>query len=130
MISHKEAELQSGVDMVNNPPHYKDASGIECIEVTRQMQFCGGNCFKYLYRAGKKGSTVEDLRKAKWYAGEAKKQGEKVCWSAIMRIKDIASHRNKHIGHAMDSITREDWQWVIFNINYEIARLESEAADD
>ena len=52
-------------DMVNNPPHYKDASGIECIEVTKHMQFCGGNCFKYLYRAGKKGSTVEDLKKAK-----------------------------------------------------------------
>jgi hypothetical protein len=117
--------VSDDTDMVNHPPHYKDASGVECIDVTRHMAFCGGNCFKYLYRAGKKGATIEDLRKAKWYAGEAKTQREKVCWSAIMRIKDIASHRNKYIGHAMDSITREDWQWVIFNINYEIARLEN-----
>ena len=49
-------------DMVNHPPHYKDESGIECIEVTKNMQFCAGNCFKYLYRAGKKGSTVVKRR--------------------------------------------------------------------
>lgn len=111
-------------DMVNNPPHYKDESGIECIEVTKYMQFCGGNCFKYLYRAGQKGDVIEDLKKARWYACKARDQGEKVCWSAITRIKDVASRRNKNIGHAMDSIAREDWIWVIYNINYEIARLE------
>lgn len=26
-----------------------------------------GNCIKYLLRAGKKGSEIEDLEKARWY---------------------------------------------------------------
>ena len=50
-------------DMVNHPPHYKDLSGVQCIEVTRNMGFSDGNCFKYLYRAGQKGDTLEDLKK-------------------------------------------------------------------
>ena len=53
-------------DMVNNPPHYQDASGIECIEVTKYMGFCDGNSFKYLYRAGKKGDEIEDLCTVWW----------------------------------------------------------------
>lgn len=117
-------------DMVNNPPHYKDASGIECIEVTSKMQFCGGNCFKYLYRAGKKGATVEDLKKAAWYADKAKFDNEKVCWSAIIGISTVASVKNKNIGAAMNYISTEDWQWVIVSIKAEIARLESEAVND
>lgn len=55
-------------DMVNHPPHYTDhPSGIECIQVTEHMNFCVGNAIKYLWRAGKKGATVEDLKKARWY---------------------------------------------------------------
>ena len=53
------------LDMVNHPPHYKDESGIECIEVTSKMQFCGGNCFKYLYRAYKNPSDEEAREKMK-----------------------------------------------------------------
>ena len=51
-----------------NPTHYKThPSGVECIEVTEHMPFCTGNAVKYLWRAGKKGPAVEDLRKAVWY---------------------------------------------------------------
>jgi hypothetical protein len=31
------------------------------------MSFCVGNAVKYLWRAGLKGPTLEDLRKARWY---------------------------------------------------------------
>jgi len=42
-------------------------SGIECIEITEHMNFCLGNAIKYIWRAGLKGDSVEDLRKAQWY---------------------------------------------------------------
>ncbi|WP_249024910.1 DUF3310 domain-containing protein, partial [Moraxella caviae] len=60
-----------------NPSHYTThQSGIECIEITEHLSFCLGNCFKYLYRAGKKGDMVEDLKKAAWYAERAYLNGE------------------------------------------------------
>lgn len=53
---------------VNHPPHYTaHPSGIECIQVTEHMNFNLGNAVKYIWRAGLKAATVEDLEKAKWY---------------------------------------------------------------
>jgi len=55
-------------DMVNQPPHYKKhPSGVECITVTEHFNFCRGNAIKYIWRAGDKGSEIEDLKKARWY---------------------------------------------------------------
>lgn len=55
-------------EAVNHPKHYNaHPAGIECITVVEHMSFCIGNAVKYLWRAGLKGSTVEDLRKAIWY---------------------------------------------------------------
>lgn len=61
-------------DPVNHPPHYTShpaacacGRGIECIQVTEHMGFCIGNAIKYLWRAGRKGEAIEDLRKAAWY---------------------------------------------------------------
>ena len=113
-------------DMVNHPPHYKDASGIECIEVTSKMQFCGGNCFKYLYRAGKKGSTVEDLKKAAWYAERAHEQKEVVSHQLLEDIWLISSHRSRNISLAIDFIAEDMWLDAKQFIEREIARLESE----
>ena len=110
-------------DMVNHPPHYKDASGIECIEVTSKMQFCGGNCFKYLYRAGKKGLTVEDLKKAAWYAERAWIMNEVVPYAAIEGIEKIAAYRTGNIQSAMHLISEYDWYRVEWFINEEVAML-------
>lgn len=54
-------------DMVNQPPHYMaHPSGVECIEITRHMNFNLGNAMKYIWRhSGKNG--IEDLEKANWY---------------------------------------------------------------
>lgn len=61
-------------DPVNHPTHYASDStcascgeSIECIEVVRHLSFTRGNAIKYLWRAGAKGDTVEDLKKAIWY---------------------------------------------------------------
>ncbi|GIK48005.1 MAG: hypothetical protein BroJett013_07020 [Alphaproteobacteria bacterium] len=59
-------------DPVNNPKHYNShPGGMECIELVEMLPFCEGNAIKYLWRAGLKGSTVEDLRKALWYVDRA-----------------------------------------------------------
>lgn len=65
---------ETAVDYVNHPPHYTDGppcdhcgKPVECITVTRRMGFNLGNATKYLWRAGKKGNAIEDLRKAAWY---------------------------------------------------------------
>jgi len=57
-------------DPVNHPSHYTShPSGIECIEVTRHLNFNVGNAMKYLWRAGIKDeqTKIQDLEKAIWY---------------------------------------------------------------
>ncbi len=51
-----------------NPSHYrKHPSGIECIDITRHMNFNIGNAIKYIWRHADKGDPVENLKKAQWY---------------------------------------------------------------
>lgn len=57
-------------DEVNHPSHYTShPSGVECITITRHLNFNIGNAFKYLWRAGRKpyANQTTDLRKAAWY---------------------------------------------------------------
>lgn len=59
-------------DAVNHPAHYGGADNpYEVIKVLGAWKlldnFCLGNAIKYIARAGKKGDTVEDLKKAIWY---------------------------------------------------------------
>lgn len=73
------------VDMVNEPPHYKnDKSGVECIEITRHRNFNIGNAIKYLWRSGLKQDSdksikakeIEDLKKAIFYINDEIKRIE------------------------------------------------------
>jgi len=61
-------------DPVNHPPHYTNhPSGIECIEITRHMNFNLGNVVKYIWRSGLKGDEdipIQDLEKAAWYLND------------------------------------------------------------
>jgi hypothetical protein len=58
-------------DAVNHPAHYTShPSGIECIDITRDMTFSAGNAFKYVYRAQAKGGR-QDIEKARWYLLDA-----------------------------------------------------------
>ena len=62
-------------DNVSHPAHYTSLGSvckrcghpIEAIDVTELFNFNLGNVIKYVWRAGLKGSLVEDLRKAQWY---------------------------------------------------------------
>lgn len=62
-------ERNCTADSVTHPAHYTShPSGIECIEVTQDLNFCLGNAIKYIWRAGlKSDNVVEDLSKAIWY---------------------------------------------------------------
>lgn len=63
----REAEPTIPTDPIN-PDHYRrHPSGIECIEVTRHMNFNVGNAIKYLWRYMDKGDPIENLKKAQWY---------------------------------------------------------------
>jgi len=65
-------------DLVNHPKHYTSGpaccSGcgkpIECIDITRHMNFNIGNVFKYLWRLGLKDNKLQELKKAQWYLND------------------------------------------------------------
>lgn len=68
-------------DAVNHPKHYtQHPSGVECIDVTRHMNFNLGNVVKYIWRAGLKDVDVEiqDLEKAAWYLNDEIQKRKKV----------------------------------------------------
>jgi len=65
---------------VDHPLHYvSHPSGVECIIIAEWMNFNLGNALKYIWRSNDKGTTIEDLEKAKWYIGRE-----------ISRLKRIA----------------------------------------
>ncbi|AGH57493.1 hypothetical protein PSYG_00032 [Psychrobacter phage pOW20-A] len=116
-------------DMVNHPPHYKDASGVECCQVTDLMMFNAASCFKYLYRCGNKWDDIEDLKKAVWYAKRSYLTGDNEQPNSLEwdnNIKNIASYREGGIYKAMTAIRSYSWVAVAAFIENEIARLESE----
>lgn len=61
-------------DPVSHPHHYT-AGNIECIDFIDScgygLDFCLANAIKYLTRCKLKGTTVQDIRKAIWYATHA-----------------------------------------------------------
>lgn len=57
-------------EQVNHPSHYGGENNpYEAIKVIEawELNFCLGNVVKYVARAGKKQSKLEDLKKALWY---------------------------------------------------------------
>lgn len=54
-------------DPVEHPSHYTWHAGVECIDVAEEFNFNLGNVLKYVWRAGRKGEVLEDLKKAKFY---------------------------------------------------------------
>lgn len=56
-------------EAVNHPEHYGGDTTYETIKVIEawRLNFNLGNSVKYISRAGKKGDTLEDLKKARFY---------------------------------------------------------------
>ena len=72
-------------DQVNHPKHYNShPSGIEAIEICRDLTFDCGNAVKYVMRAPHKGSEKQDLEKAEFYLKDALYTDD-----CIMLAKDV-----------------------------------------
>jgi hypothetical protein len=79
----KHIEQMNKPDAVNHPEHYGGADNTyEAIKVIEawELGFNLGNVVKYISRAGKKGSKLEDLRKAQWYLNHEIKRLEGGCF--------------------------------------------------
>jgi hypothetical protein len=70
-------------DKVNQPNHYANQGGIECIDYMKSsmdpvmfMGYLEGAVKKYLHRYRYKGKPAEDLRKAQWYLNRMLKEME------------------------------------------------------
>lgn len=70
----KYADFATKVSSVESPSHYNTGK-IEVIDAIEdwKLDFCLGNCVKYVARAGKKDPAKyeEDLKKAIWYLNRA-----------------------------------------------------------
>lgn len=89
MANGKGKQPMKRPDVINHPPHYKAANGIETIDVIEGfgLDFRLGNAVKYLLRCGKKcdlpdvkarhAATIEDLQKARWYIDRSIKDYER-----------------------------------------------------
>ena len=54
--------------VVSHPKHYvSDPCGVEAIEITSLLPACVSNATKYIWRVGKKDSSLQELEKALWY---------------------------------------------------------------
>ena len=74
-------------DMVNHPSHYNLPNRKECIDEMIDIyglkdvaKWCEITAYKYKYRAGHKGSVVEDMSKAAWYIDKARELKSKRRW--------------------------------------------------
>ena len=67
-------------EKINHPNHYQ-GEGLEVIDVIEafNLNFNLGNTIKYVLRAGRKDSKIEDLEKARWYISRE-----------IMRMEEVS----------------------------------------
>lgn len=80
-LQKHRADMLAKADAINHPKHYGgEEDTYEAIKVIEawSLNFCLGNVIKYLSRAGKKGSKLEDLKKAQWYLNREIEKLEKI----------------------------------------------------
>lgn len=82
-------------DMVNHPSHYNLPDRKECIDEMIDIyglkdvaKWCEITAYKYKYRAGHKGSMVEDMSKATWYTVKARELNSKRRWKVFGKFVD------------------------------------------
>ena len=119
-------------DAVNHPSHYAESMPpiqVECIDFSATMGFCEGNAFKYVWRAGRKGDVVEDLRKALWYLGhevDADDTTPDIVWSFLFRkwfSKDIPTVEKYRL-LALSAVMRGAYRSAEEHINKWLKHLE------
>jgi len=84
-------------DPINHPEHYNSSKAhcecgrkIECIDITRHLNFDLGNAIKYIWRCDLKGEPIEQLKKALWYLNDEIKKRE-------VKNKETLATANKNI---------------------------------
>lgn len=82
-------------EMVNHPSHYNLPNRKECIDEMIDIyglkdvaKWCEITAYKYKYRAGRKGSVVEDMSKAAWYIIKARELKSKRRWKVFGKFVD------------------------------------------
>ncbi len=103
--------------------YYDEASGIWCHEITDYLSFNVGNCFKYLFRAGRKTANAKgDLEKALDYAKQSQRNGDDVPEEAKELIERVAKYRPHadNRKHAMLWLAVGDWKMAIGYIELEL----------
>ena len=82
-------------DMVNHPSHYNLPNRKECIDEMIDIyglkdvaKWCEITAYKYKYRAGHKGSAVEDMSKAARYMTKACELKSKRRWEIYSNLAD------------------------------------------
>ena len=82
-------------EMVNHPSHYNLPNRKACIDEMIDIyglkdvaKWCEITAYKYKYRAGHKGSVVEDMSKAAWYIDKARELKSKRRWKNFGKIAD------------------------------------------
>lgn len=97
-------------DKVNHPSHYVDGRMYEPIDVIEDwgLGFHLGNAVKYISRAGRKESAVEDLEKAVWYIRRHIEKKDKFFVKLFHETAEIIrAHYTCPLAHALVS---DDWK--------------------
>lgn len=125
-------QVDKSKEIVHHPVHYQDETGIECIEIADKFSFCGGNCIKYLFRAGKKDEFLVDIEKALWYAkrqqinlyGIPKEQliPDKETRQLLSRV---AESRVTIVRNCLNAICGGDWKAVVTSLTRYIKQATS-----
>ena len=82
-------------EMINHPSHYNLPNRKECIDEMIDIyglkdvaKWCEITAYKYKYRAGHKGSMVEDMSKATWYTDKARELKSRRRWKVFGKFVD------------------------------------------
>lgn len=108
-------------DNITHPTHYTSRDiGYECIDITQYQTFCTGNVIKYLWRYKDKGTPLEDLRKARWYAHRAHVMQETVdlnssnCKTILLRLVETTSG---YESAAWVGLLQNEWHVVLLALD-------------
>lgn len=117
-------------DNINHPTHYTGRNiGYECIDITQYQTFCVGNIIKYLWRYNDKGTPLEDLRKARWYAHRAHVMRETVdldighCKTILLRLVETT---NEYESAVWVGLLKNEWNIILTALDAMIGGQEND----
>lgn len=119
-------------DNINHPPHYTGRNiGYECIDIAQCQPFCTGNVIKYLWRHDSKGTPIEDLKKARWYATRASQRQEQVniasdqCTNTLMCLITV-TRGDESV--AWTGLLQRNWRMVLSALDMMIGENENDTS--